>query len=96
MDAGAVMELRNTTVDDRAISVSNLVEAAVAVRLWITSSHGPVISLFRAVTASRSDVRRISVDVARAFRIGTPRLRPSSCARTPRVRTLPTARRRRV
>lgn len=43
----AVMELHDTTVDGRAISVSDLLDAAVAAGLRIISRHGPVVSLVR-------------------------------------------------
>ena len=44
----AVLELHDTTVDGRAVSVSDLLEAAVSTGLRITRRHGPVIGLTRA------------------------------------------------
>jgi FkbM family methyltransferase len=43
----AVIELHDTTIDGRAVSVSDLQEAAVAAGLRIIGRHGPVVSLVR-------------------------------------------------
>jgi FkbM family methyltransferase len=43
----AVIELHDTTVDGRAVSVSDLLEAAAAAGLQIIRRHGPVVSLAR-------------------------------------------------
>ena len=43
----AVIELHDTTVDDCAVSVSDLVAAAVAAGLRIVRRHGPVVGLIR-------------------------------------------------
>jgi hypothetical protein len=43
----AVIELHDTTVDGRAVSVSDLLEAVVAAGLRIIRRHGPVVSLTR-------------------------------------------------
>ena len=44
----AVIELHDTAVDGRAVSVSDLLEVAVAAGLRIIHRHGPVVSLVRA------------------------------------------------
>ena len=43
----AVIELHDTTVDGRAVSVPDLMEAAVAAGLRVISRHGAVVSLAR-------------------------------------------------
>jgi FkbM family methyltransferase len=43
----AVIELHDTTVDGRAVSVSDLLEAATAAGLRIIHRHGPVVGLAR-------------------------------------------------
>ena len=43
----AVIELHDTTLDDRAVSVSDLVAAALAAGLRIVRRHGPVVGLIR-------------------------------------------------
>jgi len=43
----AVIELHDTTVDGRAVTVSDLLEAAAAAGLRIIRRHGPVVSLAR-------------------------------------------------
>jgi FkbM family methyltransferase len=79
----AVIELHDTTVDGRAVSVSDLMEAAVAAGLRIIRRHGPVVSLVR---------QRL---LRPRLLTGTSRLQPSSCARTRPGRTGPSVRRHR-
>jgi FkbM family methyltransferase len=43
----AIIEMHDTAVDGRAVSVSDLLEAAVAAGLQIIRRHGPVVSLIR-------------------------------------------------